>query len=328
MTAVHRFQERSSLVIRGGDVLDPSGRRSADVLVVGNEIVEVAESIEAPSGAVEVDATDAVIASGLVDLHTHLREPGNEDAETIETGSRGAALGGYTAVLAMPNTTPCIDSASMVREILYLGRDASCTVQPVGAITVGRGGKRLSAMGDMAALGVTMFTDDGNGVASSGIMRRALEYATGLGVTLAQHCEDPSLAAGGVMHEGAWSSRLGVPGQPAIAEEIMVQRDLALARLTGARLHFQHLSTAGSVELVRAAKSAGLAVTAEVTTHHLLLTDAACASYDATFRVNPPLRSNDDVAALRAGLADGTMRPTPLKRRNVHSTRHPPACSA
>jgi dihydroorotase len=207
----------------------------------------------------------------------------------------------------MPNTEPAIDSAAMVREVQALGRDALCEVLVSGAITVGRAGERLAPMAEMAALGVRLFTDDGNGVQDGRLMRRALEYGRGLDVTLAQHCEDAAMAGGGAMHEGEWSSRLGLPGQPAEAEELMVLRDLALARLTGGRVHFQHLSTARSVAFVREARAAGLAVSAEATPHHFTLTHAACASYDPVFKVNPPLRTDADVAAVRAGLGDGSL---------------------
>ncbi|MGH9018583.1 MAG: dihydroorotase, partial [Acidimicrobiales bacterium] len=225
----------------------------------------------------------------------------------VETASRAAALGGYTAVVAMPNTTPAIDSAAVALEVLGLGATALCQVAVAGAITVGRAGERLAPLGELAALGVRLFTDDGTGVQDAGLMRRALEYARGLGVTLGQHCEDAQLAAGGAMHEGEWSSRLGVPGMPAAAEEVMVARDIALARLTGARVHFLHLSTAGSLALVAAAKAEGLAVTAEVAPHHLALTHAELAGYDPVFKVNPPLRTDADVVALRAGCAAGTI---------------------
>ncbi|HEX2850294.1 MAG TPA: dihydroorotase, partial [Acidimicrobiales bacterium] len=233
--------------------------------------------------------------------------PGREEAETVETGSRAAALGGYTAVVAMPNTEPTIDSAAVVREVQDLGAYALCDVFPAGAITVGRAGKMLAPMAEMAALGVRIFTDDGSGVQDSRLMRRAMEYATALGVTLAQHCEDAGLSHGGHMHEGEWSSRLGIPGIPAEAEELMVFRDIALGRLTGAPVHFLHLSTAGSVELVRQAKAKGLNVTAEAAPHHFTLTDEAVKSYDPLFKVNPPLRTAADVAAVKTGLADGTI---------------------
>jgi len=295
------------ILVRGGTVVDATGERRADVRI-GRDgtVVEVGADLD-PGGAEEVSAEGAVVSPGLVDVHVHFRQPGREEAETIETGSRCAALGGFTAVVAMPNTIPAIDSAAVVREVLELGRTAPCDVYSSGAITVGRNGEHLAPLAEMAALGVRLFTDDGAGVQDPGVMRRAMEYASDLGVTLAQHCEVDALAAGGAMHEGEWSARLGIPGQPAEAEELMVARDLALARLTGARVHFQHLSTAQSVDMVRAAKASGLAVTAEATTHHFTLTHAECASFSPLFRVAPPLRTDADVAAIRAGLADGTI---------------------
>ena len=296
-----------AVVIRGGDIVDASGRRRADLFIQDGVITSVTATVSAvPPGTVVLDASGCVVAPGLVDLHTHLREPGREEAETVESGARAAALGGYTAVVAMPNTEPAIDSAAVVRHVQDLGAGACCDVYPSGAITVGREGRQLAPMAEMAALGVRVFTDDGTGVQDARLMRRAMEYAGALGVTLAQHCEDASLAGGGHMHEGEWSSRLGLAGQPAEAEELMVSRDLALARLTGARMHFLHLSTAGSLAMVRGAKASGLAVTAEVTPHHFTLTDACVASYNAVFKVNPPLRTDADVAAVKAALADGT----------------------
>jgi dihydroorotase len=275
--------------------VDHTGSRDADVFVQDGVVTSVPARVSSvPAGTV------------VVDLHTHLREPGREEAETVETGARAAARGGYTAVVAMPNTEPAIDSAAVVGQILDAGAGACCDVFPSGTITVGREGRRLAPMAEMAALGVRIFTDDGTGVQDARLMRRAMEYATALGVTLAQHCEDASLAGGGHMHEGEWSSRLGLAGQPAEAEELMVMRDLALARLTGARVHFLHLSTAGSLAMVRGAKASGLSVTAEVTPHHFTLTDASVASYDPVFKVNPPLRTGDDVAAVKAAIADGT----------------------
>ncbi len=291
-------------------MVDPTGSRRADV-VVGNGVVTAVEpSIDPPTGATVLDAGGCVVAPGLVDLHAHLRQPGAEEAETVESGSRAAALGGYTAVVAMPNTNPAIDSAAAVREVQELAVSALCDVRVAGAISVGRLGQALSPMAEMAALGVRIFTDDGSGVQDNRLMRRALEYSSALGVTLAQHCEDHSLAAGGQMHEGEWSSRLGLPGAPAEAEEVMVARDLALLRLTaaiGARMHFQHLSTAGSMELVRAAKREGLPVTAEATPHHFTLTDEKVQSYDPVFKVNPPLRGATDVEAVKLALGDGTV---------------------
>ena len=294
----------STIVLKGGEVLDGGGRRRADVVVSDGAIAVVGADLDAD---VVLDAAGCVVAPGLVDLHTHLRQPGREEAETVETGSRAAALGGFTGGVAMPNTEPAIDDASSVRELHALARTALCDVEVAGAITVGRAGARLTPMAEMAELGVRLFTDDGTGVQDARLMRRALEYAGGIGVTLAQHCEDAALASGGHMHEGEWSSRLGMPGQPAEAEELMVMRDIALSRLTGAPVHLQHLSTAGSVAMVRAARAEGLAVTAEATPHHFTLTDASCAGFDPVFKVNPPLRTDADVAAVKAGLADGTL---------------------
>ncbi len=296
-----------SIVIRGGEVVDATGSRRADVLVEDGRIAAVAGDGADLHADVTLDAGGCVVAPGLVDIHTHLRQPGKEEAETVETGARAAVLGGFTCVLAMPNTTPAVDSAGVAREVLDLGRAACCDVRTSAAITVGREGTRLAPMAELAALGVRFFTDDGSGVQDGRLMRRALEYARGLGVTLAQHCEDDVLATGGAMHEGAWSSRLGIPGQPAEAEEVMVMRDIALVRLTGAPVHFQHLSTGRSVALVAAAKAEGLPVTCEATPHHFSLTDARCASYDPVFKVNPPLLTDGDVAAVRAGLATGTV---------------------
>jgi dihydroorotase len=296
------------LLIRGGEIIDEGGRRRGDVLVENGVITEVGEAISAPAGVLELDAAGAVVAPGLVDLHTHLREPGREEAETVMTGSRAAARGGFTAVVAMPNTDPVMDSAAVVRQVQGLGAQALCDVYPSAAITVGRKGEALTPMAELAELGVRIFTDDGDGVQNARLMRRAMEYATGLSadVVLAQHCEVDALADGGHMNEGAWSSRLGVPGVPAEAEDLMVARDIALARLAGAPVHFQHLSTVGSVELVRRAKADGLAITAEACPHHFTLTDESVAGYDPIFKVNPPLRTAEDVAGVRAGLADGT----------------------
>jgi dihydroorotase len=296
-----------TFIITGGTVIDATGEQRADVLVYDGLVREVAEGIDVPLGSTVLDAGGCVIVPGLVDLHTHLREPGREEAETVETGTRAAALGGYTAVVAMPNTDPPLDTAAAVRQVLELGRSASAQVAVAGAITVGRAGERLAPMAELAELGVHLFTDDGAGVQSAGLMRKALEYARGIGVTLAQHCEDGSLACDGAMHEGAWSSRLGLPGMPAAAEEVMVARDIALSRLTGAPVHFLHLSTAASIDLVRRAKADGLAITAEATPHHFTLTDAETAGYDPVFKVNPPLRPQADVDAVRAGLADGAI---------------------
>jgi dihydroorotase len=295
------------LVLRGGTVVDQTGSHRADVAVAGGVVTEVGVGIDPRGDALVLDASGCVVAPGLVDLHTHLREPGAEEAETVETGSRAGALGGYTALVAMPNTEPAVDCAAVVTRVLELGRVALVELHVAGAITVGRAGRALAPLAEMAALGVRLFTDDGAGLQDGRLMRRALEYASALGVTLAQHCEDAALAAGGVMNEGAWSSRLGLAGQPAEAEELMVMRDVALCRLTGTPIHFLHLSTAGSLAIVAGARRNGLPVTAEVTPHHFTLTDASVAGYDPVFKVHPPLRTDLDVAAVRAALAEGTV---------------------
>ena len=297
-----------NLLLRGGTVIDADGSRRADVLVENGIIKDVAESLDSPAGALVLDADGSIVTPGFVDLHTHLREPGDEDAETIETGARAGALGGYTALVAMPNTNPPIDTAAVVEQVLRVGRAAPCDVHSSGCITKGRAGEELAPLGELHGLGVRIFTDDGTCVADAGLMRRALEYARALpGAVLAQHCEDPQLARGGHMNEGAWSSWLGIPGMPAEAESVVVARDIALAGLTGGRVHFLHLSTAASVDLVRAAKAKGLAVTAEAAPHHFTLTDSLCCGFDPLFKVNPPLRTDGDVKAVKEGLADGTI---------------------
>jgi dihydroorotase len=294
-----------SVVIRGGLVVDRNGERRADVLVADGAIVDVGSGLD---GDEELDAGGCIVAPGFVDLHVHLREPGHEEAETVETGSRAAARGGFTAIVAMPNTDPPQDSPGVVEQVRAQGEAAGlCEVLPAGCITLGRGGERLAPFAELVAAGVRVFTDDGNGVQDPLLMRRAMEYTRGLDVVLAQHCEVARLTERAVMHEGRCCSELGLPGWPAIAEELMVHRDIELARLTGTRIHLLHLSTARSVELVRTAKADGLAVTAEAAPHHFSLTDEELRSYDPVFKVNPPLRTADDVAAIKAGLADGTI---------------------
>lgn len=306
----------SEVLIRGGRVIDQTGERAADVLIRDGSIAAVAPAIDADDapGAMVLDAADCVVSPGFVDLHAHLREPGGEEAETIETGARGAALGGFTAVVAMPNTSPAIDCAAAVREVREIARDAPCDVFPAAAVTVGRRGEQLTPMAELVRCGVRIFTDDGRGVQDPRIMRSALEYASSLShlaggqqLVLAQHCEVESLSAGGAMHEGEWSSRLGIAGQPAEAEDLMVMRDIALARLTGARVHFQHVSTAGSLAQIATARSEGVPLTAEATTHHFTLDHSCCASFDPVFKVHPPLRTAADVAAVKSGLAHGTI---------------------
>ena len=296
------------LVLKGGNVVDAAGERPADVVVRDGIVTDVGDNVLVPAGATVLDVEGCIVAPGLVDLHAHLREPGDEDAETVLSGARAGALGGYTAVVAMPNTDPPIDCAAVVDQVRRAARDAACHVSVSGCISKERAGAELAPLGELHDMGVRIFTDDGACVADGGLMRRALEYATALpGAILAQHCEDPALARDGHMHEGPWSSWLGIPGQPGEAESVVVARDLALCALTGARVHFLHLSSAASVDLVRAAKARGLPVTAEAAPHHFTLTHASCAGYDPLFKVKPPLRADEDVAAIKAGLADGTI---------------------
>lgn len=311
--------------LRGARIVDPASGRDevGDVGVAEGRIVP---PDAVPRGALELDCDGLVLAPGLVDAHTHLRQPGQEDAETIETGCRAAALGGYTAVAPMANTDPVADGAAVIHEVLDLGAAAGlCDVFPVGAVTRGLAGEQLAELGEMIEAGVRVFSDDGRVVPSAQVLRNALAYLLAFGeVVLAEHCEDPSLSEGGQMHEGLHSSVLGLPGKPRESEEIVVARDLALARLTGGRLHLLHLSSAGSVELVRRAKAEGLRVSAEVTPHHLVFTDADLVTYDTNLKVNPPLRTAEDREALRRGLADGTIdvigtdhAPHPVERKEV-----------
>ena len=286
----------------------PYGEDAVDILIEGGEIVEIGASI-APDAATDVlDGAGAVLLPGFVDMHTHLREPGREDTETIETGSAAAALGGYTAVFAMANTDPVADSAVITDFVWRRGQEVGLVdVHPVGAVTVGLGGTQLAEMGAMAAGvgGVRMFSDDGKCVYDPLIMRRALEYAKGLGVLIAQHAEEPRLTEGAIAHEGAVAARLGLTGWPRAAEESIVARDALLARDAGARVHICHASTEGTVELLKWARGQGISITAEVTPHHLLLDDSRLETYDPVNKVNPPLREGRDKAALRQALADG-----------------------
>jgi dihydroorotase len=295
----------TTILVRGGLVVGERASNRADVIVEDGRIKEVGSSLVAPAGATTVDAEGCWVGPGFVDLHVHLREPGREEAETIESGARAAAMGGFSAIVAMPNTEPALDNAALVAYVLDRGAQTPIDVAVAGAITQGRRGELLAPMAEMAALGVRLFTDDGIGVQDPAVMRRALSYAKPLGVRLAQHCEDEQLAAGGTMNEGAWSSRLGLVGRPALAEELMVMRDIELVRLTGCALHFLHLSTARSVAMVAAARRDGLPVTCEVAPHHLTLDEGALATFDPIFKVHPPLRSRGDVEALRVALAAG-----------------------
>jgi dihydroorotase len=305
----------SQYLIKGVRVL---GGEPADLLVRDGVIAGVGTRLDAGEaggaggarGVQQIDADGLVALPGLVDLHTHLRQPGREDAETVETGSRAAALGGYTAICAMANTDPVADTAGVVEQVYRLGREAGLVdVQPVGAVTVGLRGERLAELGAMAssAAAVRIFSDDGHCVADPRLMRRALEYVKAFDGVVAQHAEEPRLTEGAQMHEGEVATRLGQVGWPAVAEEAIIARDVLLAGHVGSRLHVCHVSTAGSVEILRWAKARGIKVTAEVCPHHLLLTDELAAGYDPVFKVNPPLRTGADAAALRAALVEGVI---------------------
>jgi dihydroorotase len=295
----------TTLVIKGAA---PLGGAPADVLIDGATIAQVGRNLSADR---EIDGAGLVLLPGLVDLHVHLREPGREDTETIASGSAAAALGGYTAVHAMANTDPVADTAEVVEQVWRRGRDVGLVdVRPVGAVSKGLAGETLAELGNMArsAAAVRVFSDDGRCVADARLMRRALEYVKPFDGVIAQHAQDPRLAdAAACAHEGPLSGRLGLPGWPAVAEESVIARDVMLAEHTGSRLHVCHVSTAGSVEVLRWAKARGIAVTAEVTPHHLLLTCDLLDGYDPVYKVNPPLRPAEDVEALRAALADGTI---------------------
>ncbi|HEY9391844.1 MAG TPA: dihydroorotase [Mycobacteriales bacterium] len=288
----------------------PYGEDPVDLLLVDGRVVEIGQRLTAPGASVFDGAGTLVALPGLVDLHTHLREPGREDAETVLTGTRAAALGGYTAVHAMANTDPVADTAGVVEQVWRLGREAGLAdVHPVGAVTIGLAGQRMAELGAMAdsAARVRVFSDDGNCVSDPALMRRALEYVKAFDGVVAQHAEEPRLTVGAQMNEGVVSAQLGLTGWPAAAEEAIIARDALLAGHVGSRLHVCHVSTAGSVELVRWAKSKGFRVTAEVTPHHLTLADELAAGYDPVYKVNPPLRTAEDIAALRRGLADGVI---------------------
>jgi dihydroorotase len=298
-----------TILIKGGTVIDP-GRVNgvADVLIQDGKIVSVGPNLLAPPGATIVDASGRLVLPGFIDLHVHLREPGFEYKETIATGTLAAVAGGFTSICCMPNTKPVNDNQSVTEFILERARTAGLArVFPIGAITKGSQGKELAEIGDLKGAGCVAISDDGFPVMNSQVMRRAMEYASTFDLPVVDHCEDLSLAEGGCMNEGLISTQLGLPGVPKAAEEVMVARDLALAELTGARLHLAHLSTAGSVRMVREAKARGLRVTAEACPHHFLLTEEAVIGYNTHAKVNPPLRTRADVEAIKEGLRDGTI---------------------
>ena len=298
------------ILLRGGRVVDPSQDidRETNLLITGGLVAEIGDRIGAPDDATVLDCANAIIAPGFIDVHCHLREPGREDVETIATGARAAAAGGFTAVCAMPNTEPVTDNQAAVGFIVRQAiRAGAARVHPIGAISVGQRGETLAEFGEMIGAGAVAVSDDGKPVVSAHLMRTALEYARTFNIPVIDHCEEPTLARGGAMNEGIVSARLGLKGIPSEAEEIMVIRDILLARRTGGHVHIAHASTRGSVELIRWGKDRGIRVTAEVCPHHLSLTDEAVEGYDTNAKMNPPLRTADDVAALQEAVRDGTI---------------------
>jgi dihydroorotase len=298
------------ILLAGGRVVDPSQGFDdvSDVLLVDGTIASVGPGLDAPEDAEVVDCAGLLVVPGLIDVHVHLREPGEEHKETIATGARAAAAGGFTAICAMPNTDPAIDDPAAVGFVLAEGRRAQAArVYPVGCISVGRSGERLAPVGEMVAAGAVAITDDGSPVMNSGLMRLALEYAQTFGIPVADHPEDLGLSAAGHMNEGLIATRLGLGGKPNAAEDIHIIRDILLAELTGGHIHLQHVSTRYGVESIRQAKARGVHVTAEASPHHLVLTEEAVEGYRTEAKMNPPLRTSEDVSAVRAGLADGTL---------------------
>jgi dihydroorotase len=298
------------ILIRGGRIIDPSRGTDeiTDLFLADGKVQASGRDLGHPDDARVLDATGKIVAPGLIDVHVHLREPGQEDLETVATGAMAAAAGGFSAVCAMPNTDPVTDNQAAVGFIVSQAqRAAKARVYPIGAVSLGQKGQQLAEFGELVGAGAVAVSDDGKPVASSHLMRTALEYARTFGIPVADHCEDPSLAEGGAMHEGLVSTRLGLKGVPAAAEEIMVARDILLAELTGGHVHLCHMSTRGSVELIRRAKDQGLRVTAEACPHHFTLTHEACEGYNTNAKMNPPLREPEDREAIRQGLRDGTI---------------------
>lgn len=307
--------DKCSLLIAGGRVVDPSAgvNEDLDVLLLDGRIAHIGREIVPPVGVRSVSASGLVVAPGFVDLHTHLREPGQEHKETIASGARAAARGGFTTICAMPNTEPALDSAAIIDGMLQRAQDVDCRVLPIGAVSKGRQGRELTELAALRDAGAVAVSDDGDAVADTSLARRAFEYLSDLDIPLAEHCEDPAIAQGGVMHDGAVSARLGLRGQPAAAELSIVQRDIALAEAAGAQFHACHISTEPSLQAIADARARGLRVTAEVTPHHLFLTHDVVAGnsdellYDTNAKVNPPLRTDSDVQACIEALAAGVV---------------------
>jgi len=299
-----------TLLLKGARVIDPAQETDAswDIMIAEGKIAARGPSLEAPSGAEIIDLAGLIVAPGLVDMHVHLREPGLEYKETIVTGAAAAVAGGFTSIACMPNTEPVNDNRSVTEFILRKAAEADLAhVYPIGAITAGSDGKRIAEYWDLRDAGAVALSDDGRPVMDAALMRRAMEYACSLDLPVIQHCEDKNLSTGGLMNEGYWSTALGLPGIPSISEEVMVGRDILIAEYTSTRIHIAHVSTAGSVRLIRNAQKRGVRVTAEAAPHHFTLTDEALAGYNTNYKVNPPLRTPDDVKAVKEGLADGTI---------------------
>ncbi|RNC81671.1 MAG: dihydroorotase [Phycisphaera sp.] len=298
----------ASILIRGGRVIDPASGTddTLDVLIEGDRITRIAKGIESLDGQV-IDASGLIVSPGLIDPHVHLREPGQEHKETIQTGSQAAVAGGFTTVCCMPNTAPTLDSPEIVRFVYDRARDAACRVYPVAAGTVGRQGEQMTEIQLLAQAGAIGISDDGDVIVSAGMMKSVLTATASAGLCFMQHCQEPTLTRNASMHAGGVSTRLGLGGWPRVAEELIIERDVRLVGETGCRYHVQHLSCAGSVDLIRAARGRGLPVTAEASPHHLLLTEEACLGYDTNTKMNPPLREHSDIEAIKQGVADGTI---------------------